>query len=100
MMLLKVVWRPYYKADAVAQLTAMGTIERNETYIDCDDVDHRWGDGVAAEVARLCHADDSTCYLKGGSIVILEPASIAGTYMIHTDWDPSFSATQLHEESP
>jgi hypothetical protein len=93
----KVIWRPYYDAEAVAQLTAMGTLERYETYVDAANIDMRCGEDVAAEVARLSHNDDSASYPEGGALVILEPAEIAGTYMVHTDWEPSFSASRMHE---
>ncbi len=53
------------------------------------------GEDVAEAIAAYEHENDHESYVKGGTVIILEPAEFAGTYSIETDWSPSFSATQV-----
>lgn len=85
-----IVWREYYNDAAVAQLTAMGTLPRNETEIDTADMQ---GYEVAAEIAQRDFDDTfESIFREGGRMVILEPVEFAGTYEIQVDYVPQFSA--------
>src|ERR1039458_2816711 len=73
----KIVWREWFNEAAVASLTKMGTLPRNESMIDT-----RWMDGeeIAAEIAKEANDQDGESFREGGEIVIVEPAEFAGTY--------------------
>lgn len=87
---LTIIWRPYFDDAAVANLTEIGTLPRNETIIE--DYDYDSGEDVAAEVARVEHNFCSDIFVNGGDMVILEPENYAGRYDIFVDWEPTFSA--------
>lgn len=91
--MIKVVWRKWYNAPAVAQLEAMGTLPRNEIELDID-FPRDDGASVARAIAEDAHQNDAESFCEGGEIVILEPEDFAGTYRIGVDYEPSFSAWQ------
>ncbi|SDP39331.1 hypothetical protein SAMN04488061_2831 [Filomicrobium insigne] len=93
---ITVVWREWFDDEAVAELTAMGTLPRDETEISDYGYD---GADTAAEVARTVHEQDSECFVNGGKIVILEPERYAGIFHVHVDFEPSFSATRDASQS-
>lgn len=84
-----VVWREWYNAASVEQLTKMGTLPRNEIELDT-----RWMDGeeVAKAIAEEAYRNDFESFREGGEIVIVEPEQFAGTYRIVTEYVPEFSA--------
>lgn len=91
-----VIWREWYNEAAVKQLTAMGTLPRNE--IEIDDFDMTDGDVVARLIAEDAYKHDPEYFREGGDLVIMEPAIIAGHYQISVDYEPVFSAYKSDEE--
>lgn len=89
-----VIWRDWFDKAAVAQLTAMGTLPRNEFEFNGWAMD---GSDVAQAIAEEQHKFDSTSYCDGGRIEILEPEKFAGVYEIHVDWEPSFHANPAED---
>lgn len=87
--LTKIVWRDWYSEGAIATMTAMKTLPREETEIDARFMD---GEDVAADLVRLANENEGECYREGGKITILEPAEFAGNYDVAVDYEPSFSA--------
>lgn len=88
--MVRVIWRDWYNEAAVASMSKMGTLPRNE--IEVDDFDAQDGDAVAVLIAEEANRQDSECFREGGEIVIMEPEDIAGTYAITVDWVPTFDA--------
>lgn len=86
---VKVIWREWFNAEAVKKLAAMGTLPRNEFETMRIDYD---GEQIAALIARDVYYD-SGCELTE-TIVILEPPSLAGTYDIEIESEPSFIANR------
>lgn len=83
-----VVWREWYNVSAVKQLTAMGTLPRNE--IDIDGVNAMTGEEIAREIVERTNQCNGEDFREGGEIVIIEPLHAAGTYEITTDYEPVF----------
>lgn len=88
-MMTKIVWRDWFSDPAIAQLTAMGTLPRNEVEIDTRLED---GASVAKLIAEDAYSHDAESFRNGGEIVIVEPEEFAGTYCITVDYEPIFSA--------
>ena len=86
----KIVWREWFNEAAVAALTKMKTLPRNESMIDT-----RWMDGeeIAAEIAKEENEQDGEAFRESGEIVILEPTEFAGTYDVSVEYEPVFSAS-------
>lgn len=85
-----IIWREWYNEAAVKQLTEFGTLPRYEAEVDTEFED---GEGVARLIAKQSNEDDSDCFRESGEkIVILEPQEFAGTYEIHVEYCPEFSA--------
>lgn len=88
--LTKVVWREWLEnATAVAQLTKMGTLPRNESELD---VRFKDGTGVAELIAKDATSHGSESFQSETEIVILDPAEFAGTYNVCVDYEPVFTA--------
>ena len=87
--LTKIVWREWYNAPAVAKMTEMGTLLREECELDVRGED---GAGVAALIAKDATDHGSEAFHSETEIVILEPEEFAGTYKIHVDFEPTFTA--------
>lgn len=87
--LTKIVWREWFNASAVKQLTEMGTLPRYETMIDCSAEN---GHSVAELVAADAYSQNADGYGENWGMVIVEPAEFAGTYNIEVDYKPTFCA--------
>lgn len=93
---VNVIWREFYSPEAVAQLTAMGTLPRYEF-----ELEPTFGEGpgwyVAKQIAKSENDSDPEAFVRGGAIVILEPAELAGVYDITCEYEPYFYASQRTE---
>lgn len=87
--LTKIVWREWFNASAIKQMTEQGTLPREECEIDARFED---GAGVAALVAEEVNGHDNEAFREGGELVILEPTEFAGTYRIDVEYTPTFTA--------
>lgn len=84
-----IVWREWFNEAAVKQLTAMGTLPREEMDLDCDHLD---GEDIAALIGEQCNKEHGSMFTDTTEIVILEPEKFAGTYRVHVEYEPSYSA--------
>lgn len=87
--LTTVVWREWFNEATIAQLTAMGTLPRNETLLDCRLLN---GADVAAAIAEDANGGDNEAFREGGELTIIEPEEFAGDYEISIDYEPFFFA--------
>ncbi len=86
-----VVWREWYSPETVAALTKMGTLPREEAEVTLGPGSD--GADVAREIVEFCQQHgDGEWFREGGRLVILEPPELAGTYTIHVDYSPSYTA--------
>jgi hypothetical protein len=88
---IKVIWRDWYDDAAVAALTKLGTLPRNEAEVEAFMTD---GEDAARMIAEQLNSFDGEQFREGGTIVILEPEDMAGTYEISVDYEPTFYATK------
>ena len=92
----KIIWREWFNAPAVAKMTEMGTLPKEETEIDTCGEDGR---SVAELIAKEATDHGSEMFRESGAmIVILEPQEFAGTYDISVDYEPTFFAIKSAEE--
>lgn len=87
---MKIIWREFFNEAAVKQLTEMGTLPRYETEMDVDE--YTDGEEAAAEIAEKAFREDSEMFREGGTLVIVEPEHLSGTYDIEVEYRPSFYA--------
>jgi hypothetical protein len=52
------------------------------------------GTDLAVMIAEMEHEQCAEAYVRGGTVIILEPTEFAGSYSIETSWEPSFHATK------
>lgn len=89
--MMKVIWRPYFTDNELAQIERAGTIPgRYETEVDARFVKPH---EIIAEVAELEHQNSSGEWFgKSEKMVVLDPPELAGTWYITVDYSPEFHA--------
>ena len=93
-----VVWREWFSPEAVKYLTEIGTLSREVDEVELGPGDD--GASVAEAIVEAVHNDgDDEWFREGGRIVILEPPELAGTYRIHVDYDPTYTAYRENDTS-
>lgn len=93
---MKVAWRGWYEAKVIAQLTAFGTLPREEMELEVNGFDD--GEDVAQMIAEHLNSVDSEQMREGGRVVILEPEEYAGTYDVTVDYEPVFAVRKQDDE--
>jgi hypothetical protein len=88
--LTRVVWREWFNAPAVARMTEMRTLPREEVELNLALI--RDGADLAEAIAEDATQDGSELFRSETEIVILEPAEFAGTYRVCVDYEPTYTA--------